>query len=81
MGVQNLGCYTLYELTFYTKTPCMTNKAIAVIKRIGDWYLMDHGTYIKVYGATKSPHLLPQFVPDKLVLQEVAYQTIIHGVG
>jgi hypothetical protein len=42
---------------------------------------MEHGTYIRVYGVMKSPYLLPRFVPDKLVLQEVAYQTIIHGVG
>jgi hypothetical protein len=58
----------------------MTDKAITVIRRIGDWYLMEHGTYIRIYGAMKPPHLLPRFIPDKLVLQEVAYQTIIHGV-
>jgi hypothetical protein len=29
---------------------------------------MEHNTYIRVYGAMKSPHLLPRFVPDKLVL-------------
>jgi hypothetical protein len=39
---------------------------------------MEHGTYIRVYGAMKGPHLLPWFVSNKLVLQEVAYQTIIH---
>ena len=42
---------------------------------------MEHGTYIRIYNAMKPPHLLPRFVPDKLFLQEVAYQTIIHGVG
>jgi hypothetical protein len=42
---------------------------------------MEHGTYIRVFGTMKPPHLLPWFMPDKLVLQEVAYQTIIHGVG
>jgi hypothetical protein len=42
---------------------------------------MEHGTYIRVYRATKYPHLLPWFVPNKLVLQEVAYQIVIHGVG
>jgi hypothetical protein len=59
----------------------MTDKAIIIIKRIGNWYLMEHGTYIRVYGAMKSPHLLPRFVPDRLVLQEVAYQTVIHRVS
>ena len=59
----------------------MNDKAIEFIRRIGDWCLMENGTYIKIYGAMKPPHLLPRFVPDKLVLQEVAYiQTIIHGI-
>jgi hypothetical protein len=58
----------------------MTDKVLVVIKRIGYWYLMEHGTYIRIYGAMKAPHLLPQFVPDKLVLQEVAYQMVINGV-
>jgi hypothetical protein len=71
----------LYEFIFCAPAPCMTEKALSIIKNIGDWYVMQHGTYIRIYGATKAPHLLPRFVPDKLVLQELAYQTIIHGVG
>jgi hypothetical protein len=59
--------------------PCMSDKV--VIRRIRDWYLMEHDTYIRMYGVMKPPHLFLQFVPAKLVLQEVAYQTIIHGVG
>jgi hypothetical protein len=42
---------------------------------------MDHDTYIMEYNSTRTPHILPQFVPYKLVLQEVSYQTMIHGVG
>jgi hypothetical protein len=59
----------------------MTNNAITIIRRIGDWCLMENYTYISVYGAMKPPHLLSGFFPDKLMLQEVAYQTIVHGVG
>jgi hypothetical protein len=59
----------------------MTDKELVVIKRIKDWYLMEHDMYIRVYRAMKSPHLLPWFVPEKLVLQEVAYQMVINGVG
>jgi hypothetical protein len=70
----------LYEFIFFSTPPCMTDKAIIVIRRIGDWYIMEHNTYIRVYGVVKPPHMLPQFVPNKLVLQEVAYQTIIHRV-
>jgi hypothetical protein len=71
----------LYESIFCAPAPCMANKALSILQNIGDWYLLEHGTYIRVYGATKAPHLLPRFVPDKLVLQELAYQTIVHRVG
>jgi Mg-chelatase subunit ChlI len=27
------------------------------------------GTYLRIFGATKPPRLLPKFIPDKLVLQ------------
>jgi hypothetical protein len=59
----------------------MTDKVQAIVKIIGDWYLLEYGTYLRIYGATKSPHFLPKFILDRLVLQEIAYQTIIHGVG
>jgi hypothetical protein len=71
----------LYEFIFCTPTPYMTDKAIFVIKIIGNWYLMEHGTYIRVYRAMKSPHLLPLFVSYRLVIQGVAYQMVIIRVG
>ena len=39
------------------------------------------GVYIRIAGSTKHPHWLPHFVPDSLLLQEVAYQTFINGVA
>jgi hypothetical protein len=53
---------------------------ITITRKIGYWYLMEHGTYIRAYDATKAPNLLPRFIPDKLVFQEVSNQTMIHGV-
>jgi hypothetical protein len=46
----------------------MIDNAIEVIRNIWDWYLMEYGTYIRIYGAMKPPHLLPRFIPDKIVL-------------
>jgi hypothetical protein len=34
---------------------------------------------ISSFGATRVPHLLPLYVPDRLVLGEICYQTIIQG--
>jgi hypothetical protein len=42
---------------------------------------MENDTYIIIYGAMKPLHLIPQFILDKLVLQEVSYKAIIHGFG
>ena len=39
------------------------------------------GVYIKVFGSIKAPHLLPHFVLDTLLLQEMAYQTYVNGVA
>jgi hypothetical protein len=71
----------LYQFIFDSPTPCMTDKALEIVQKIGYLYLLEHGTYIRVYGATKAPHFLPRFVPNNLVLQEVEYQITIHGVG
>jgi hypothetical protein len=35
--------------------------------------------YIRIYGCEGAPHILPRYVPDRLALREIAYQTI--GVG
>jgi hypothetical protein len=69
----------LYEINFDSPTPCMTNKALEIVRKIGYWYLMDNVTYIRVYESTKDPYILPRFINDKLVLQEIAYQIEIHG--
>jgi len=36
-------------------------------------------TYIRIYGAIGVPHLLPEYVSDKLFSREIAYQTIEKG--
>ena len=52
----------------------------AMVKELGDWYMSLIGVYIRIARSTKPPHWLPRFVPDSLLLQEVAYQTFINGV-
>ena len=43
--------------------------------------MIDNDTYRRKIGATTSPYILPKLVIDKLVLQEIAYQTFINGPG
>ena len=39
------------------------------------------GVYIRISGSTKAPHWLPHFVSDTLLLQEISYETYVHGVA
>ena len=39
-----------------------------------------NGVYIRIFGSTRAPHWLLHFVPDTLLLQEIAYQTYVNGV-
>jgi hypothetical protein len=50
-----------------------------MISKVGHWYLDERDTYIRVFGATRAPHLLPAHVPDRLVVGEICYQTILQG--
>ena len=38
------------------------------------------GVYIRILGSTRAPHWLPHFVPDTLLLQDIAYQTYVNAV-
>jgi hypothetical protein len=46
------------------------------MKGVANWYLGKYYSYIMVYGTTRAPHILPYFVPDRLLMREIAYQTM-----
>jgi len=46
------------------------------MKGVEDWYLGKYYSYIMVYGTSGAPHILPYFVPDRLLMREIAYQTM-----
>jgi hypothetical protein len=50
------------------------------IKDIGDWYIGRCYTYIRIYGCASAPHLLPKYIPNKLMIREIAYQTVDVGI-
>jgi len=52
--------------------------AALTIKRLGHWFLEDFFTVIPIYGNEETSYL-PLFVPDTLVLKEIAHHTV--GVG
>jgi hypothetical protein len=36
-------------------------------------------TYVRIFRATRPPHILPKYVPDKLLVREISYQIIEKG--
>jgi hypothetical protein len=50
-----------------------------MILKVVHWYLDERDTYIRVFGATGAPHLLPVYVLDRLVVAKICYQTILQG--
>lgn len=69
----------LYQLVLHKPTTGLSKEAIEIVSLLGDWYINEDNAYIKIYVATKPPHMLPRYVPNIPVLKEVAYQTIMHG--
>jgi hypothetical protein len=46
---------------------------------MGHWYIDECETYIRVFRPTGAPHLLPIYVPNRVVLGKIFYQTILQG--
>jgi len=64
----------LYKMLFDTKAPCISDKVRQYLAYTKDWFTSPDGTFIRVFSAYRSLHLLPLFVTDKVVTQEVNYQ-------
>ena len=45
---------------------------------MGDWYVGESFSYIKVYGSNAS-HMLPKVVLDRLVLEEISFKQLQRG--
>ena len=42
--------------------------------KVANWFPLTEYTFIRVFGSFKTPHAMPQFVTDKMLLQEFFYQ-------
>jgi hypothetical protein len=69
----------VYFIIFKQNCPRLSEATRKVISRVGNWYLEEKSTYLRIFGAIGAPHLLPAYVPDRLVLGEICYQTILQG--
>ena len=58
----------IYYILFKKECSRLSVTTKKMIEKVGHWYLDEHSTYIKVFRATKLPHLLTTHVPNRLVV-------------
>ena len=71
----------LYTLIFPTECNCMSEVAFKFIEEYGDYYLTDEGMYIRMYGGSRAPSLLPKYATDYVLHKEAVRQVYLDGVG
>jgi hypothetical protein len=50
-----------------------------MISKVGHWYLDERDTYIRVFGVTEEPHILPDHVSNHILVGKIHYQAILQG--
>ena len=69
----------VYFLIFNKEAPAFSQEAKSLIATMGDWYVGESFTYIRVYG-NNAAHMLPKVMRDMLVLEEISFQTVTEGI-
>ena len=59
----------------------MLEEAFKVIEEHGSYYLTEEGMYIRMYGGSSAPSLLPKYSTDYVLHKEAVRQVYIDGVG
>ena len=52
-----------------------------VIGEYADYFFTENGMYIRMYGGSKTPLLLPKYATDYIVHKEAVRQVFIDGIG
>jgi hypothetical protein len=71
----------LHVTIFGHPPPRISDNIVMNLSSIADWYVEDKFSYLRVFGASVPPHVLPLFIPDKMACREVARQTMIGGIS
>ena len=61
----------LYTLIFLKECNCMSEEALKVIEEFANYYLTEEGMYIRMYGCSRAPLLLPKYATDYVIHKEV----------
>ena len=69
----------IYFLIFKREVPAFSPEAKNLIVTMGDWYVGESFSYIRIWGSNTA-HMLPKVLPDRLFSEEISFQTVTKGV-
>lgn len=70
----------IHYVIFNKPAPKISSQAEINLKTIGRWFGEEKFTYVRIFGSHAKPHVLPLYIPDKLLAREIAYQLTSKGV-
>ena len=70
----------LYKIIFLTKCDCMSEKTLEVVEDNVNYNLFEEGLYIRMFGGSRVPSLLPKYATDYVVHKEVVRKIYIDGI-
>lgn len=65
---------------FEKSAPNVSSLAEIDLSSIGRWFGEETFTYVRIFGSHAKPHVLPLYIPYKLLAREIAYQITSEGV-
>ena len=57
----------LYTLIFMVKCNCMSEESLEVVQNNENFYLTEEGLYLRMYGGSRAPSLLPKYAKDYVI--------------
>jgi len=69
----------IHKQIYNRDAPRFSKEAEVDILPVARWFREETFTYISVFGSITSLHVLPYYVPNKLMAIEIAYQTTSEG--
>ena len=71
----------MYYAIFNKPTPRLSNEASVDLTAIGSWFGEERFTYIRLFSSLANPHVLPLYIPDKLLARELAHHITVEGMS
>ena len=57
----------LYRFIFLTECDCMCEEASKFVQDNGHYYLIEEGLYLRMFGGSRTPSLLPKYATDYVI--------------